>query len=33
MQEPCLLAATRRVGFVDRREFATAAVVQEGEMI
>lgn len=33
MQRPCLLGATKRVEFVDRREFAAAAVLQEGEML
>lgn len=32
MQRPYFLAATRRVEFVDRREFAAAAVDQGGEM-
>ncbi len=31
MQRPCLLVAIRRVGIGDRKEFAAAAVVQEGE--
>ncbi len=30
MQRPCLLASTRRVGLVDRRRFAIAAVAEEG---
>ena len=33
MQRPCPLAATKRVEFVDIREFAAAAGVQEGEML
>ena len=33
MQRPCHLAATKRVEFVDIREFAAAVGVQEGEML
>ena len=33
MQRPCLLAATKKVEFVDIREFAAAAGVEEGEML
>lgn len=29
MQKPCLLVATRRVEFVDKKKFATAGVAQE----
>lgn len=33
MQGPCLLAATRRVEFLDKRKFAAAAFDQDDEMV